>query len=385
MRSSNRPYLATVDHLRGFAALLVVAYHGSQIFTAQIANGNQTRIWNHSYNPLLTLIYEGHTGVALFMVLSGFIFTIGALDNRISYGRFMANRLLRIYPLFLVLLFLGIAAVPGAFTFAGFTQQVLGLGNMEGAANAQGVSAMFWAVAVEMQFYLLFPALNAVLRRFGPVTLLRIFAAIVVLRALVWAAAPPATSDAINAMLYFNIVGRIDQFLLGMFAAWVLVRRRSLAQGWYKFAAASVLALAMLWTFNRVDGFLDGNAWRLVWVDIEGVGWALVIVTYVATCTSQRLWSRALARIGELSYSTYLIHFMIITTLCTHDLVIRIPGIAPVHNALITTALIAIPLTLAISYVTYHGIERPFLQFRVKYLVPAEPQAAKREPALSRS
>lgn len=378
MRSSNRPYMPPVDHLRAYAALLVVFYHGSQLLTAQMKFGDfgQTeRDWLYSANPAATVVYEGHTGVALFMVLSGFIFTVGTLDKQVAFGRFMANRLLRIYPLFLVLLVLGIATAPEEFTFGGFLQTVFGMGNLPGAPHFGFASTMFWAVAVEMQFYLLFPALNALLSRFGMTTFLRLFGAIVVLRALVWVSARPS-GDTVNSVLYFNLAGRIDQFLLGMIAAWLFVRYAERFRGWWKVGVALALAVAMLWGFNQAHGYVDGGSWRLLWVDVEGAVWALAILTYVATCRTRGAWSKVVAKVGETSYSTYLLHFMVITTLCSRGVWLEFPGLSPNQNALLTTLLVVLPITLTIAFVTYHGIERPFLRFRVKYLVtPPEPAA----------
>ncbi|NYT60616.1 hypothetical protein H0A65_17000 [Alcaligenaceae bacterium] len=44
---------------------------------------------------------RGHTGVALFMVMSGFIFTVIAYGKDLDYAGFLRNRFIRIYPLYL--------------------------------------------------------------------------------------------------------------------------------------------------------------------------------------------------------------------------------------------------------------------------------------------
>ncbi|CRK59119.1 Acyltransferase [Alloactinosynnema sp. L-07] len=144
MRSDNRPYLAPVDHLRAVAVLLVILFHGAQVLGAHIGFGrpfNGQTDWPTSVNPLSTIIFEGHTGVSLFMVLSGFIFTVGTFGHDVSFRHFMANRLLRIYPLFLLLVVLAIAASPQSFTFLGFLQTLVGLGNLPGGLILANISS----------------------------------------------------------------------------------------------------------------------------------------------------------------------------------------------------------------------------------------------------
>ena len=55
-------------------------------------------------NPLTVVLFEGHTGVALFMVLSGYILASGTFGKDISYAGFLRNRFLRIFPLLIVVL-----------------------------------------------------------------------------------------------------------------------------------------------------------------------------------------------------------------------------------------------------------------------------------------
>src|SRR3954453_6503832 len=118
MKSSNIRYLPQVDHLRGIAALWVLFYHGEHLFRAALGKGElfAQGSWTISPNPFWALIYEGHTGVSLFMVLSGFIFAYGALGHRIHYGRFMGNRFLRIYPLYLTIIVVSLALEPSRYS-----------------------------------------------------------------------------------------------------------------------------------------------------------------------------------------------------------------------------------------------------------------------------
>lgn len=96
MQTTQHAYLSRLDHLRFFAAALVVLFH---YFHTQIGD-------LRSGNPLISLVDEGHTGIALFMVISGFIFTLIAGNRHIRYAGFLKNRILRIYPLFVFAVFL---------------------------------------------------------------------------------------------------------------------------------------------------------------------------------------------------------------------------------------------------------------------------------------
>lgn len=371
MRSANQRYLYPVDHLRAFAAVLVLLYHSTQLITAAGAGHtfNPTLEWPHSRNPLKTIVFEGHTGVALFMVLSGFIFTLGTLGRELSYRRFMTNRLLRIYPMYLILLFIGLSVSRDAFTLSSFGQSLFPLANFSGAAASNTIwGTMFWAVSIEFQFYLLFPLLLRLLNRVGPLALLRLLTAMVVLRSLVWFAQPDVD---LNLLTYFSLVGRLDQFLLGMLAAWVFVNKRH----WIRrelLVVSALGAVAMLWGFNQLHGYVEPKGWRVVWVDLEGLVWALVIASYVAAFENRRgIVTRALARVGEVSFSIYLLHYAVVVGVVTtaHHLIVGTGG--TICSGFLSGVLVALPITVAIAFISYNAIEKPFLGLRVKYVLPA--------------
>ncbi|GAA1936725.1 acyltransferase [Streptomyces durmitorensis] len=380
MRSRNRQYLASVDHLRAYAAVLVLLCHGTQMISPYLREipNRSPHGWLYADNPLATLVLEGHTGVALFMVLSGFIFTIGTLGKDIRYGRFLGNRVLRIFPLYMALIILGVGAHKQGANLLAVVQSLVGLGNLPGSLDLGAVSRMWWAIAVELQFYLLFPLLSRLLTKHGPLALYKLLAAITVIRTLVWASA--AGSINVNSMLYYSLAGRIDQFLLGMMAAWLFVHHRKRFQGPLKVGISTALATGAIWAFNQTHSFHEGHATRLLWVDIEGTLWALVVLTYVATVSSTGLVSRGIAKFGEMSFSVYLLHYMVVTMFISRRWWIELTG-RPVLDAFITTTAAVLPITLAAAVVTFNGIERPFLRWRRAYLLTDQPQPTAHPPA----
>lgn len=95
MKSKNFIYLSRLDHLRFFAAILVVFFHFKGInfnnFTYSNIFEKISRVW----------VEHGHTGVSLFLVLSAFLFTLICAGGKkqIIYWKFIYNRVLRILPL----------------------------------------------------------------------------------------------------------------------------------------------------------------------------------------------------------------------------------------------------------------------------------------------
>ncbi|GAA3092475.1 acyltransferase [Streptomyces rectiviolaceus] len=380
MRSRNRQYLVSVDHLRAYAAVLVLLCHGTHMISPHLGESpnKAPHGWLYSDNPLATLVLEGHTGVALFMVLSGFIFTIGTLGKDIRYGRFLGNRMLRIFPLYLALIILGVGAHKQGADLLAVLQSLAGLGNLPGSLDLGAVSSMWWAIAVELQFYLLFPLLSRLLSKHGPVALFKLLGAIAVIRTLVWASAAGGIN--VNSMLYYSLAGRIDQFLMGMVAAWFFVHHRKWFQGALKVGIATALVTSAIWAFNQTHSFQEGHATRLLWVDVEGALWSLVVLTYVATVSSTGMVSRGIAKVGEMSFSVYLLHYMVVTVFVSRRWGIELTG-RPVTDAFITASAAVLPITLTAAVVTFHGIERPFLRWRRAYLLPDQPKATAHPPA----
>ena len=365
MRSPNIRYLPAVDHLRALAALLIVFYHGLHVFAyaARFHKPFDIDHWLQPANPLLAALAEGHTAVALFMVLSGFILTWGSLASDLDARGFLRNRLLRTYPLFLLLLFTGVAAAPANFSWGAFAQSAFGFANLPGALVAPPFTSMLWTIAVEWQFYVLFPLLLLVLKRGGIRPLAGMIAVLVLMRVFAVAAGGNARDIA-----YLGIVGRMDQFLLGMAAA-VWFERRPVAPRPAAAIAAIALAvmIAALAAFNAAGGWPTTASWKIAWPTLEGLVWAVFIVAYVdaANGTSGRI-ARLLGGIGAISYSIYLVHFLVIDALVKRGWLVSFSGHVGV-DALLNTLLFALPATVVLAALTYGCVERPFLRLRGRY------------------
>ncbi|MDZ4721849.1 MAG: acyltransferase [Roseiflexaceae bacterium] len=367
MKGKNIKYIPAVDQLRGLAAILIIFYHGLHLITYQLRFGTPFTFenWLTTDNVFLAPLIEGHTAVALFMVLSGFIFTHGAAGADIRYSSFLYNRFLRIFPLFLFLYIVGIYLFPEHYSFLGLLQGLLLQSNLPGATFIEPFTSLFWTIAVEFQFYIVFPFLLLFQRRYGVRYLLFIMLLFSVIRifGLILGAN-------VREFSYGTILGRMDQFIFGMLIA-LLFRTHKLR--WQialvcLAASAACLAIALVY-FHRLGGYPMIAWYKILWPTLEGLLWACFIYSYLNLFqTIQPMLMNVLAWIGELSYSLYLTHLIVIVILLRqHFFALPIPN-SIIESALLTTLLLVFPLALLLALLTYHLIEKPFLELRRVYL-----------------
>lgn len=361
--SVNRAYIPAVDNLRAFAALLVFFYHGLQLFGAQLNYGvafDATKHWIFTKNPFLAVLEEGHSGVSLFIVLSGFILATGAINRSINYRKFLLARVLRIYPLLILYLVLAIPT-----TSASLLSLLATLLPFETSGSiASPFTAMFWAVAVEFQCYLIFPFLIAFSNRLGSKYLVHIIAIAIVMRLLAVMAVGVNARD----LSYWNFIGRIDQFCVGIILArlYVLGKLSAINANWLIGSMATIFGV--LWSFNQLGGWVSIAFWKIFWPTFEAIVWALFIITFISAARRFPRWlSFVWVKLGEISYSFYLVHFVILVLIVENRLYLRLAGNG-YYDALLTSLFIALPITIIIARLTYEIIELPFLQLRSKYI-----------------
>jgi peptidoglycan/LPS O-acetylase OafA/YrhL len=150
-----KTYMKQLDGLRAFAVIFTMVTH----FTP-------------SREGLLALVPWGWMGVRLFFVLSGFLITAILLRTRPEQGRgealriFYCRRFLRIFPIYYATLFLT-ALVNIRPVRQTFFWHLAYLSNLYAAVRLPVDSPVthFWSLAVEEQFYLIWPCLMFFLPR----------------------------------------------------------------------------------------------------------------------------------------------------------------------------------------------------------------------------
>jgi peptidoglycan/LPS O-acetylase OafA/YrhL len=158
-------HLPALDGLRGVAILLVMFHH----FTAY--GGMNPRTSPDRMFKQLSLL--GWIGVDLFFVLSGFLITgilCETLGKRHFFRNFYLRRTLRIFPVYYATLLVAFIVIPAAFAISGGYAKLLGdqlwywfyAMNLNLAWNGWPeffAFSHFWSLAVEEQFYLVWPLL----------------------------------------------------------------------------------------------------------------------------------------------------------------------------------------------------------------------------------
>lgn len=350
MRSSSNRYFSRLDHVRGLAALLVYCWHFVHISVP------------FTHVPgffALSIFEEGHLGVALFMTLSGYLFAKITDGKPIDFGRFYWNRALRLAPLAFLML---------AFWVARGIWVGIPVAESLGWASRSGG---MWSIVVELHFYIVFPVILLLQARTRILPLIAILILSNALRTYLW-----LSEGEVQMAAYWSIVGCIDLFVGGML--W----HELSARGFGDRHANLLLAIAVLATlglahgFNSAGGFFNlggtypspSSAW--IWLPAaNGLLFGAVIVFYEkATFRLPRLLDTAFAKVGEVSYSVYLLHFAFYKILAKS---LAAAGLPMQHFGVsFAFALMTFPLIVGLAWLTYVWIERPFLALRKRYDTP---------------
>lgn len=354
-------YMAGVDGLRGLAVLAVIAYH--------VGSG-----WAPG----------GFLGVEVFFVVSGYLITgllVGerGVGLRLPLRRFWARRARRLLPALGVLLVAvtGYAAVVvpdelprlrgdllGAFTYSSNWHLIAGGGDYFETIGRPSILQHLWSLAVEEQFYLLWPVVLAfVLPRLGRrgTSLLVVMAAALSSAAMWWASLAGDTSRA-----YYATDTRASALLVGSVLALLrppatvrtggggrkpagtgtAPRRRFDALDLAGAAALVWLAVVMA-TVSQFDRGLYAGGFLRVSLPTVVV---LAAVGRRRSILGRVLGNPLLRAVGLRSYSLYLWHWPVVV-LIRPNLDVTLDGPALV--------VLRIGLTFALAEACYRGVESP--------------------------
>jgi peptidoglycan/LPS O-acetylase OafA/YrhL len=308
-----RPHL---DGLRAVAVYLVVLFHaGSSAFPG------------------------GFIGVDVFFVLSGFLVTQLLLRDiartgSIGLRRFYARRFRRLLPAAFVALTVTAvvytaiaspvevsAAVPSfkaAFLYSTNWHLIHQAAAYFGADINTNPVLHFWSLAVEEQFYLLWPltlgGLYALTRRIDPARRLHVIRTIVAVGALASAIWALSLRNSNPNRAYYGTDTRAYELLAGAFIALVPTliatakqHRRTMRIA-TAFGAAAVLVLASSWV--DVDAIERGIA-----VTITTCVLIVAVEAAEGGLVRRTLSTRTMVYLGKISYGTYLWHWLVILVL----------------------------------------------------------------------
>jgi peptidoglycan/LPS O-acetylase OafA/YrhL len=347
-----------------------------------ILNNTDTYTGESWLLPLSLVAHSGWTGVQLFFVLSGFLITRQLLITRGLSGyfsSFYARRALRIFPLYFLALILLLLLAPLALDIPArildtYDQQKwlwLFLNNWSQPFHgAVYWFPHFWSLAIEEQFYLLWPLVIAfVPRRLLPATFIALVCIALVSRCIAVA------TDASPDVVYMFTICRMDALVLGAAAA--LIQQDAAAMQWIRRSPNTIfgLGLALLLVVGMLTGLYDKtrSSTMIGGYLALGLGFSvLVLLSSDEQCVGlpQRLRKilsgRIATSIARYSYAMYVVHLPIELAFGRWiDVALRSlgPAAAPVHSlAIFALAYVA----AAISYFTF---EKWFLALKVYFRV----------------
>lgn len=335
--AERQAYRPDIDGLRAIAVLAVVAFHAG---------------W----------LSGGFLGVDIFFVISGYLITGIILrelrEGHFSFRKFYERRARRIGPALLLVI---LVCIPAAW----FTMTPTELKHFGESVAAQAVFAsniLFWrtsgyfgqpaqtipllhtwSLAVEEQFYLLFPAVLVILSKFGRwrwigVTIIALLAA--------------------YGLIYANGHWReVAPFYLLQFRAWELLAGATVSTAWFSGVAVRLRPLASPIAIAGVVAavvplalFNEQTPHPSLLTLIPVLGTALLLGFGDAAITRRILALRPMVAIGLISYSLYLWHVPLFVFARLYW-INRLPDLA-------YAGLIALALVLA--FLTWRFVERPF-------------------------
>lgn len=341
--SFSKSHIPGLDGVRAIAVFLVILYH-----------------FDVPHIP-------GAHGVMIFFVLSGFLITWLLIkesekSGTISLTGFYKRRTLRIFPAFYVYWFLLVSYLlitrkpvlwPHAWSAFFYTS------NYYNAINGDPNNGFShtWSLAIEEQFYLLWPLAFLWLRhnlRRAAIFLAALIGAVWLYRVILCFG-----FNVDQGYIYAAFDTRLDELMVGCLLA-ILIRQGSLSFFWRAVTAHTLLPLVTIALL--IASIFIGKAYVYRYRDVFGFAIEppliaiLLVQLIVLSSTSMWGWTewRVLKFLGRISYSLYLYQQVTLSP------VKRVLGSYPAALQLVA----AILVTIIIAAISHYVIEQPFLKLK---------------------
>ena len=354
-----------LNGVRFIAALLVIIDHTEQ-FKSYLG---MPTLWANSYSA-----YLGAFGVSIFFVLSGFLITYLLLEEQkeapIQIKHFYIRRVLRIWPLYYLIVVLGFFIVP----HIGFLQvptYTVEMGDYLGrfllfaglSANVAFVylptvafANILWSVAVEEQFYLIWPHV---------VKFKRTLLWIMLLLLVGYLALKFFAGEVDSKFEELVIRTRFSSMILGGIGAYLLFHQSSILNFVYnRFLQLGLIGLFVLLLSNTLE-FKS-----FAWIQDELI--SLVLCGLIINIASNRqslvnLENSVFSYFGKLSYGLYVYHlFAVVLTLKLLPEFLPLK-VLPIWVAYTLTLGSILLLTTGISHLSYVYFESYFLRKKARF------------------
>lgn len=358
-------HLLRLDGVRAIAIILVLLVH------CVVAPAEGFLAW-----ALRHTLSNGWIGVDLFFVLSGFLITTILLRSRSDPGyfrNFYARRFLRILPPYYLLLFLMLFFAPGLglpefepswpyFAYVNNWTYVFGVPGFKPMSHS-------WSLAIEEQYYLLFPLAVWFMRTHS---LKRLLWAAVLLSPLIRLA---AVLLEIRGATYFLTICRLDVLAMGGLIAVFFHERGAMSassEERRRLVAAFVVAVGavtVFWLTKSLD-------FRQLWFNVVGLTlvdgtcalFLCLALLFRGGPLEAVLSSPAMVAMGRWSYGIYLFHFPVLQIIDPH--VVSIFGATWART--LVTGFSTISVTVLLAALSWRYFESPILGLK-RYFSSAQP------------
>lgn len=319
MSNPHQTSATTIPSLDGWRALAILL-----VFLSHAGLGN---------------VVPGGLGVTIFFFLSGYLITTLTCrefdrNKTISIRKFYARRALRLLPPLVVTLLVtytlaAVGILGGGYSFQGFFAQLLYFANYyslffdPGSTTPTG-TGVFWSLAVEEHFYFIFPVIFLMLSSLSGRSKLIVCLAVVAVLVLMWRIYLVVIMQVPENRTYYATDTRIDSIVYGCLLALV-------CNPWeYKQSQSSLTVIDCMFIAFGVLGLLFSILYRnpifreTFRYTLQGFA-LMPLFFYSIKCSKNHLFRPLqwgfVRRVGVLSYSIYLVHYILLSNM--KDLTLR--------------------------------------------------------------
>lgn len=375
-------FFPNLDGLRFICFLMVFLFHAYKTIFENLKGKNGAPD-KSLYKATEFLFQNGELGVNFFFVLSGFLITFLLIKEKefagnIHLGNFYIRRILRIWPLFYLCVFIGFVIVPLLKTISGQQPSeianpmyyVLLINNFDYINGWPQfpdalILIVLWSVAVEEQFYLTWP----VLLKFTSKKAYPIIFSIIILFTLIFRSFYTAHTDHDVAVRHFHTFAVIgDMALGGLMAYYCSYQSRFLhfITNLKRWQIIMIYAGAAICVFFRKQLF-EIPVTMIFERIIIALFFGLIILEQNYSQRSFYKFSnfKTISKLGLYTYGLYCLHFFVISIMQSSFWKLGI-GINNAATAYLAT-LVALLILIGICILSFNYFEKPFLKLKERF------------------